>query len=446
MGIGGSGIAGVALLAKKMGYRVSGCDYSAESPYLPSLNNSGIKIDIGHSPSHLKGADILAISPAVLSLNRNHPEVVAARKKGILLTWQQFMGRYLQKNKFVIAVAGTHGKSTTTAMLGLLLEDAGLDPSVEVGAIVPQWKASTRFGASKYFVCEADEFNLNFLNFTPSIIILNNIEMDHPEYFSDYIEFKNAFNRFIAKLTGPRILIANQDSPGVKESMAPSGYIGYSLKTASCQYKAKIIASSSKRTVFEVKSGSCLRRFNLPVPGVHNVANALGVIACADQLNIDDRIIFKSLDSFRGINRRFEFIGQVGKVKIFDDYAHHPTAVKATISAARARFPRSRLWLILEPHQYSRLRLFMSDFARVLKFADKVIVIPVFAGREKDVGGAGSADLVRLVGSKSTYQPDFDQVVRQVKQQSADGDIIIVCGAGRSYLLSRQILSGLKQT
>ena len=210
MGIGGSGMAPIAVIAEKSGFIVTGCDCNGTSYYSDSLRESGIDIKIGHDCKHLEGVDILAVTPAVFDINPDHPEIIEGRKRDILMTWQEFMGKYLQKDKLVIAVAGTHGKSTTTILTGLALEAGRLDPIVEAGTIYKPWGGGFRISESNYFVCEADEFNYNFLNYSASLIIINNIEMDHPECFKDYTEFKGAFIEFIKNIKHPGTLVINE--------------------------------------------------------------------------------------------------------------------------------------------------------------------------------------------------------------------------------------------
>lgn len=212
MGIGGSGLAPIAILAKKMGYDVTGCDISKNTAYAKSLNDNGIEIIEGHDEKHVEEADIVAVTPAIFDYNPDHPELKAAKQKGILMTWQEFSGRYLQKGKDVIAIAGTHGKSTTTSLAGELLEDAGIDPIVEAGTIIKKWGAGYRYGQSNYFVIEADEFNNNYLNYHPLIAIINNIEMDHPEFFKDLNEVIDSFRNYIKNIRDNGYLIVNYDS------------------------------------------------------------------------------------------------------------------------------------------------------------------------------------------------------------------------------------------
>jgi len=454
MGIGGSALSGVAILAQSQGFKVSGCDSAKKTAYFDPLLKRGIKPLFGHNKSHLEGIDILAVSVAVLVSNPNHPEIKEAKKRGILMTWQEFLGKYLQKDKFVIGIAGTHGKSTTTALIGLTLEMANLDPTVEIGAIMPRWQAPVRIGKSKYFVCEADEFNCNFLNYFPSVIIINNIEMDHPEFFKDFGHFKDSFKKFIKQIRPPKVLIVNEESKGIKEILKEMEswlkenkvkVIGYFIEDKfdfpfDLEYQANILKMSPSSTVFKVGKDE----FNLRLLGKDNVYNALGALALVFELNMNVSSLKKSLSIFNGLERRFELLGEEKGIKVFDDYAVHPRAVFSTLKAAEQKYPESRIWAVFEPHQFSRLSLFLKEFASVLSLADKVIVIPVFKGREKDNGLIRAEDLVKKIGKKARYIDSFEKIVEEIKAKGKSGDLVIVFGAGKSYLLSKQILKGIR--
>lgn len=455
MGIGGSGMAGVALLAKAAGFEVSGCDLSSSSYYRKFLLKEGIKPQLGHAVSHLQGINLLAVSPAIFAVNPDHPEVIEAKKRRILVTWQEFMGKYLQKDKFVIAVAGTHGKSTTTALTGWVLQEAGFDPTVELGAIVPSWDSTIRVGKSKYFVCEADEFNNNFLNYMPGVAIINNIEMDHPEFFQDFVEFLGAFEKFVKRMVAPKILIVNEDNRGIQELLLKmKNYLmeeeyqvlGYRLGEGFSfpfqkEYQGQIVKQEEERTEFLVNG----EKFQLKIPGVHNVANSLGVIACALSLGADQDRVKKTLASFENLGRRLEKIGEEKRVAVYDDYGHHPTAIAATIAALRQKEPGARLWVVFEPHQFSRLKIFKKEFAKALKTADQIVVTKVFAGREKPIEGVDGQALVKAINSSwARYIEDFDKVAQVVSREAKRGDVILVFGAGKSYELSKEILEKLK--
>jgi len=380
MGIGGSGISGVADLAKKMGYQVSGCDLETG----------------GHDVKHLRNVDLVVATPAVFYQSPKHPEVVEARKRKIFMTWQEFLGKYLQVGKKVICVAGTHGKSTTTAIAGKLLIDAGLDPSVVVGANVPDWGGSSRFGHGKYFVVEADEFYDNFLNYDPDMIILNNIEFDHPDYFKNEAAVKASFRKFIQRLKGRKILITQKDS--------------------------------------------LHKRFNLKLFGEHNQKNANMVYVLGKKLGIAEEKIISSLESFSGIERRMELILDKKEIKIYDDYAHHPTAIRATLAALREKYPKNRIWTIVEPHGFVRTKALLPLYKNVFKDADKVIIGPIFKARDQKTFGMTPQKIAEISGfPKASGVNSFDQITKIIKKGIKSGDIVLVMGAGKSNLWARAI-------
>jgi UDP-N-acetylmuramate--alanine ligase len=381
MGVGGSGIAGVANLAKRMGYRVSGCDLKTG----------------GHDIVHLKNVDLVVVTPAVFYQSGKHPEVVEAKKRGILMTWQEFLGKYLHKGKKVICVAGTHGKSTITAMAGKLLQDAGFDPLVVVGAKVPEWGSSFRFGQGKYFVTEADEFYDNFLHYRPEIVILNNIEFDHPDYFKSEAEVKKSFRKFIKRLKGKKILITQKDS--------------------------------------------LHKRFNLKIFGEHNQKNANMVYLLGKKLGISDEKIISSIESFTGIERRMQLIGEKRGIKVFDDYAHHPTAIAATLAGLRERYPKNRIWAIIEPHGFVRTHALLAKYKGVFKHADKVIIGPIFKARDAKTLGMNPEKIAKSSGHPEAIGVNsFAQIVKIIKKEIKTGDVILVMGAGKSNLWARNIL------
>ena len=455
MGIGGSALAGVATLAKAAGFKVSGCDLQQKTYYSPILKKEKIKYFLGHNVEHLKSVDMVAVSAAVYPVKSPHPEVIEAKKRKILISWQEFQGKYLQKGKVVIAIAGTHGKSTTTALVGLVLESGGLNPLVEVGAIVPQWESTIRFGLGKYFVCEADEFNNNFLNYSPGIIIINNLEMDHPEFFQDENQFRKAFKNFIQKIKEPKVLIVNEESQGIQKLLTEMKpwlreekvkVIGYFLKNNFSfpfdkEYQGEIIKQNQELTQFKTQE----KIFNLKVPGKHNVFNALGAVVCGEEVGINFEKIRIALENFKGVGRRFDLVGEEKGIKVYEDYAVHPTAIEAALEAVRQKYPQQKIWAIFEPHQYSRLKIFLSDFARVLKSADEIIITAIFPGREKFNPQIKAKDLVDKIGDKAEYLENFEEISEKISQKAKINDIIIVFGAGKSYLLTKMILEKLSR-
>lgn len=462
MGIGGSGIAPIAVIAKKSGFIVTGCDFS-ETSYYDELNDNGIDVQKGHDIAHLEGVDILAVSPAVFDINPDHPELVEARKRNILMTWQEFMGKYLQNDKYLVAVAGTHGKSTTTVLAGLALEAGGFDPMVEAGTIYKPWGGGFRIADSDYFVCEADEFNCNFLNYSPSLIIINNIEMDHPEYFKDFTEFKDAFKKFIKNLKQPGILVVNEESIGIREVLTEMQswlldqeieVIGYYIKNKfdypfAAEYRGEIIEIAEDGIGFNLHGNNTIIPFKLGLLGEHNVANALGVLSASAALGIDLESLKDVLKQYKGVGRRTELIDEVNGIKVYDDYGHHPTAIAAVLDTLRSVYPDKKVYAIVEPHQISRLKLFPSEFVDAFNKADEAIVTKNYLGREiNKVQEPVDINLLisQVDNGKASYIEDFDRVADTISLKAKDGDIVIVFGAGKSYVLTSLIIDRLKHS
>lgn len=389
MGIGGSGMAVVAEIAKAYGYEVSGCDIKTG----------------GHNPNHLQNIDILCVSPAIFFQNNNHPEVELARQKNILMTWQEFMGKYLHKDKFVICIAGTHGKSTTTAMVGQLLQTANLDPTVELGA------SGHRIGKGKYFISEADEYYGNFLHYHPQITILNNIELDHPEYFKTIDNMLSVFQKFVDQ-TG--LLIYNTDSPLIHKLVLPKNSIPYSV-------------------------GEFPKDLKLKIPGDHNKSNAVGVIKLAEVLKIDYK---KTLENFTGIDRRLQELGTINGITVIDDYANHPTAFKTNINAIITKYPNKPIWVVIEPHTFSRLRAVLGDLPDALKEANHVIISKIFASRESDPGDFTGSDIAKVIPG-ALYIPEFPDIIHFLLSTIHSPAIILVMGSGNSDKLAKEILKSL---
>ncbi len=404
LGIGGSGASAAAAIAQaqglpagRQGFEVTGCDLEPNNEFTTQFKASQLLKD--HSASHLTSGnvDILAVTPAIFSLDPENAELLEAKKLGIpIMTWQQFTGEYLTASKFVIAICGTHGKTTTTAMIAQMLEDAGKDPTVLLGAIHPKWKANYRVGKSKYFVGEADEFNDNFLHFKPDICVVTNIEMDHPEYFKDFTAYKESFDRF--KKQSKKIL----DKPDPK-----------------------------------------LIDFPLAVPGQFNILNASLAYQVGLLLTINPQTIKSSLQSYTGVGRRFEFIGDYHEAKVYSDFGHHPTEIKVTMEAARQKFPKQRLILIYEPHMFSRTKVLFDDFVTVFKELpiDKIIITDIYPSREVDTGLVSSQQLVDSVGDDRLVYHTKNQLLPMFKKHIQKGDIVFFMGAGDIDKMAKQLIS-----
>ncbi|MCL4366016.1 UDP-N-acetylmuramate--L-alanine ligase [Patescibacteria group bacterium] len=427
LGTGGSGISGAAAIAQAQGFEVTGCDLEPRNEFTTTFKPN--QLFAGHSPEHLAlhlegvnvNIDILAVTPAIFSLDPNNPELQEARKQGIeIMTWQQFLGEYLTKDKFVIAVCGTHGKTTTTAMISRLLEDANLDPTVELGAIMPTWQANYRIGKGKYFVVEADEFNDNFLHLKPEITVVTNIEMDHPEYFKDFEAVKASFKKFM--LQTKTTVVANLTDLGVAE------VVKVAMKESGIQY---LDYSKNELGV------------NLMIPGEFNKLNAKAAMQVGLILGIEPQIIQKSLSSFTGAGRRFEYIGDYKEAKVYSDFGHHPTEIKVTMEAARQKFPTQRILLVYQPHMFSRTKALFEDFVKVFQNipADKTFILDIYPSREVDTGQITSKQLVEAINKPSiSYLGSVAEALEKIKPEIKPGDIILFMSAGDTDKLAKELV------
>jgi UDP-N-acetylmuramate--alanine ligase len=490
MGIGGQGISAVAQMALQEGARISGCDQSA-SATTSMLMQKGIPVEIGHSPKHLANVDVLIYVPAIVAFNLDNPELVEAKASGMpVMTWQELMGKWMQ-GKLVLSVSGVHGKGTTTAMLALMLVEAGLDPTCEVGAIVPSFGVNYRIGKSQYFVNEADEFNNNFWNYHPRLVIVTSIEFEHPEFFADYVAFLESFEHFIRGMdmhgdwSFPPTLILNADSPGCLElHRRLHGWTGRILmyavdglsntevtKVGSMPSNAHIL---SNYTAFDVKlEGETSFRvrtqesegkafptdkvIHLQLPGVYNIQNALAALTAADSVGINNDVIIQTLENFSGIERRFEIRyqgsleinGVIQDVVLIDDYAHHPTAIRAALEATRRRFPGRRLIAVYQPHMFSRTKTFFEQFLIAFDSADVVMIADIFPGREHDTGSIHTRELVGAMVKRppfsSTekrvmYSGNVENTATLLRKMLRSGDVAIVMGAGDIYIVTEKLL------
>ncbi len=433
LGIGGSGTSAAAVIAQAQGYEITGCDLDIDNEFTKPFKKS--QLFQGHHINHLRcnlegcSVDILAVTPAIFSLDPDNPELVAAKKSGIqIMTWQQFVGKYLTKDKFVIAVSGTHGKSTTTAMIAQVLEDADLDPTVLLGAIVPRWKANFRNGKGKltlsdkgYFVVEADEFNDNFLSLKPNISIVTNIEMDHPEYFKDLETYKESFKKFLLQTKGT--IVANLENKEVADVLK---VVMKEIPTPAVDY--------SKNEI----------NLSLKIPGDFNKSNALAAFQVGLLLNIKPATILKSLQNYSGVGRRFEYIGEYNGAKVYSDFGHHPTEIKETIKAAREKFPNNRILMIYQPHMFSRTKALFEDFIKVFKElpADKVFIMDIYPSRELDTDLVTSKQLVESVDKDFVkYIGSTNGVLDKLRPEIKEGDIVFFMSAGDTDKLAKELVS-----
>ncbi len=422
LGIGGSGASAAAALAEAQGFEVTGCDLEPHNEFTAQFKSS--QLLKGHSASHIVSGnvDILAVTPAIFSLDPDNPELMEAKKMGIpIITWQQFVGEYLAKGKFVIAICGTHGKTTTTAMVAQMLEDANLDPTVLLGAIQPEWKANFRIGKSKYFVVEADEFNDNFLHFKPNITVVTNTEMDHPEYFKDINAYLDSFEKFL--LQSKDTIVANLLDKNVAEIV-------------------KDIMKESKVSALDFNKIEV--EFNLKIPGEYNISNAKAAFQVGLLLGIDPQIIRKSLENYAGVGRRFEFIGDYNGAKVYSDFGHHPTEIRETLKAAREKFKDKRILVIYQPHMFTRTKYLYNDFVKEFREApvDKIFIMDIYQSREHNLGEVSSEQLTQAVDKDFvSYIGSADQVLEKLKPEIKNGDILFFMSAGDTDKLAKELVA-----
>ena len=438
VGIGGSGMSGIAEVMLSLGYKVQGSDIKANKQ-TRRLENQGATVFIGHAEANIEDADAVVVSSAV---DETNPEVAAAHERLMPVVQRAEMLAELMRFRYSIAVAGTHGKTTTTSLVASVLAEGGLDPTFVIGGRLKSADANARLGQGDYLVAEADESDASFVHLKPMLAIVTNIDADHMStYDGDIDKLRRGFIEFLQNLPFYGVAVVCTDDPGVNEILSN---IGRSLITYGTNDEADVRAENIKfdqgHTHFDVvRSGDRdPLRIELHLPGMHNVRNALATIAVADELQIGDDAVVRSLAEFEGIDRRFQSLGEVdtvaGKVMLVDDYGHHPTEIAATLAAARAGWPERRVVLVFQPHRYTRTRDLIDDFATVVSDADVAIVLEVYAAGEDPIAGADGRAIARAVRTRGAVEPVFveslDELQPVLESVLADGDLVLLMGAG----------------
>ena len=453
VGIGGAGMSGIAevlLNERDADLRVTGCD-QARSEAVERLESLGVEVSIGHDPSHLDdGVDLVVKSSAVPDSNA---EIRAARERGITVVRRAEMLGELMRLKYGIAVAGTHGKTTTTSLIAALLTDAELDPTVIVGGRMRVTGTGARVGASPYLVAEADEFDRSFLRLMPVIAVVTTIDEDHLDTYRDLDAIREAFVDFASRVPFFGRAILCLDDENIRSILprltAEHRVLTYGL-TPQADLSARDIEPAPGGCSFTVMAGDePLGRLAVPMPGRHNVQNTLAAVAVGRMLGIDFERIASALGDFGGVHRRFERLGHYRGAAVVDDYAHHPTEVSATLEAARQAFPKGRIVPVVQPHLFSRTRDLQDDFGRALLDADEAIVTAIYASREQPIEGVSGEDVARqakLSGHRRVrYCADWRTDARNALDELADdgrlgeGDVILTLGAGDIYRLAAQL-------
>ncbi|NLG83430.1 MAG: UDP-N-acetylmuramate--L-alanine ligase, partial [Firmicutes bacterium] len=433
VGIGGISMSGLARILAARGYKVTGCDRK-ESPLIRVLRNAGIQVAIGHDPSHLEGVDLVVYTAAI---RPEEPELLAARDKRIkIIERAGLLGAISSSYPVRIAVAGTHGKTTTTGMIGFVLAELGLDPTVTIGGELPQLGGNLRLGGEKIFLTEACEYVESFLRLAPTIAVVLNIEPDHPDFFRDLAHLREAFTRFVGLVPPEGVIVARTELPNVAAAGAEGArarVVSFGEGPEADFTAAEVEFDGEGRPWFTpVVRGKPMGRLRLGVPGVHNILNALAALAVVQELGVDPSAAAEILARYNGTKRRFERKGFYAGAAVVDDYAHHPTEIRATINTARNCSYR-RIWCVFQPHTYSRTAFLLDEFARALSLADRVIVTDIYAAREKDDGRVHARDLVARVtalGKEAIYLPSFAAIVSYLRTKVEAGDLVLTMGAG----------------
>ena len=448
IGIGGTGLSAMAKVMLEQGHIVTGSDRQY-SPLMESIKRAGAQVFVGHNPEHVKGADIIVRSSAVPSDN---VEVLAGIRAGIPVFKRKDFLHILTEGSLVVAVAGTHGKTTTTAMVAWLLTRLQQSPTFIVGGVINNLKTNAQAGNGKVFVIEADEYDRMFLGLEPDIAVITNIEYDHPDIYHTQMEYQDAFRDFVGQIVSHGVLIGCVDDANTAELLKQIDaqgveVVSYGLVPHASDYWADEIATNqSGGYQFNfIKGGKVKAKVSLSIPGLHNVQNALGALIVVDQLSLPLNEAADLLGEFSGTGRRFEVRGEVNQIVIVDDYAHHPTEIKTTVRAAKAKFPGKRLWVVWQPHTYTRTINFYDEFKDAFHGVDHLIVTDVYAAREKKPKGFSIGNLVKEIkASRAVFMPNFSEIVDYLMDHLTSGDVLLVLSAGDAIEISESVLKKLE--
>lgn len=444
IGIGGIGLSAIAEILLARGYQVSGSDMR-ESEITERLMEDGANIFLGHRAKNVEGVDLVIYSAAV---GNDNPELVRADELGIpAITRAQALGALMDEYENSIAISGTHGKTTTTSMVSLILKDAEKSPTILVGGNLSEINGNVYVGQNKYFVTEACEYMDSFLSLKPKIEIILNIDSDHLDYFKDVEHIASSFDKFAKLVPENGAVIAYDANPFVKRVIEnlPNA-ITFGLNESCDYYASDIDFDSEGMPRFTVNHGGKeLCRVELNVPGEHNLLNALSAFVCCHILGVDVEDIVKTLKVFKGTQRRFDILGKTSNgIKVIDDYAHHPTEIKATLSAVK-NMKHNTLWCLFQPHTYTRTLALMDEFATSFAEADKIVLAEIYAAREKNIHKVSSKALMNKIKeadpTKEVYFfKDFDEIANFVYNNAEEGDLAITMGAGDIYKVGEMIL------
>lgn len=449
IGIGGVGMSALALILLDLGYKISGSDISS-SKITNRLIDKGAIIFENHNENNIEGAELIVVSSAIPESN---PEIEAALKKNIKIIKRAKMLANLMDHKYGIAIAGTHGKTTTTSMISLLLEKSGLDPTVVIGGESNNIKSNAKLGRGNYIVVEADESDGSFLELNPHMAIVTNIEDDHLDHYKNIENVLKDFMKFIDQVPNDGKVILCKDCDNVKKLIKEyeKSYISYGISTEA-DFMAKKIELDKLSSRSEIYwQGEKIGNLHLNVAGYHNILNALAAIAVARELGMNFNQIAETLESFQGVQRRMEIVADIDdKILIMDDYAHHPTEIKATLSALRNSWENRRIIVVFQPHRYSRTKLLAEKFGKVFFDADQVVITDIYSANEPPISGISGETIFNEIKKANhsyvKYIPSKDNILSFLYEIVQPGDVIITIGAGDIWTVGQELAKQLKRT
>ena len=440
IGIGGSGMSGLARIAISHGIKVSGSDAS-DSSVLDALRALGATIFIGHDAKNIAGADLIVYSNAIKSQN---PERAAAVNSGKPEITRASALAILMSESTSIAIAGTHGKTTTSSMATVALQSAGVDPSFAIGGVLKSSGSNAHRGSGKYFIAEADESDGSFVAYHPHAAIITNVEWDHVDHFESEAEVFKAFDDFVQTISGFLVFCADDNGAKQVAAKAKVKTLSYGKSEGAALKVDQINLSANGSTARVLWNGAKIGTLELSVPGEHNVLNAAAVLAIGLELGLPATALLDGLVKFHGAGRRFELKGSVGGVRVIDDYGHHPTEIKVTLTAAKRYCGSGKVIVIFQPHRYSRTRAFTKEFAEALSVADSLWLLEVYAASETPISGVSSSNIAKLI-PHAHFEPNFLAVTEAVAAIASPGDVIMTLGAGDVSALGPLILEELQK-
>ena len=442
IGIGGISMSGLAEVLLQRGFSVTGSDWKA-STLTEHLTEHGATVYIGQEADHIKeDSGIIVYTAAV---HPDNPEYVRAVELGLpMMSRAELLGQMMKNYETAIAISGTHGKTTTTSMVSEIFLKADTDPTVSVGGILHSIGGNIRLGGTKTFITEACEYTNSFLSFFPTIAAILNVREDHLDFFKDLEDIRHSFREFAKLVPENGLLVINGEIERVDELIAelPCRVKTFGICGDNLNYRGKIEAGGEANRFTVYKDGEKWTEICLRVPGEHNVMNALAALAIADECGIDRAVIGNALGEFTGAERRFEYKGEVNGAQVFDDYAHHPDEIEATLKAAQT-MKRGKLWCVFQSHTYTRTKALLDEFAQALCYADEVVLAKIFPAREEDIYGVSSADIVERLerlGKKAIYLETFQEIEDYLMERLVHGDMLITMGAGNVVNIGDDLL------